>query len=146
LLNTVNPNPSASELRKFGGSMLIGFGVIGAILWYVGPEPNSLAYQAVRPQKVAIALWCLGAALLVASFGPRSFARVIFVVWMTAAMKIGVVMTFILLSALFVVLLPWFSFIRFRDPLGMKLKPEGESYWQDHTDQAPELDRVARPF
>lgn len=143
---TVNQNPSVSELRKFGGSMLLGFGVIGAILWYFGPEPNSLAYQSLRPQKVAIAFWCLGAALLGLSFGPRSIARVIYVVWMTAAMKIGVVMTFVLFSVLFVVLLPWFSFIRLRDPLGMKLKPKGESYWRDHEDQTPELERVARPF
>ena len=67
--------------------MLLGFGVIGAILWYFGPEPNGFGYQAVRPQKVAIAFWILGIVLLVASFGPRSLARVIYVVWMTAAMK-----------------------------------------------------------
>ena len=145
-MKTVNRNPSASDLHKFGGSMLLGFGVIGAVMWYFGPEPNSLAYQGLRPQKVAIVFWCLGAALLLASFGPHSIARVIYVVWMTAAMKIGIVMTFVMLSALFVILLPLFSLIRLLDPLGMKLKPEGESYWQDHVDQEPNLERVARPF
>lgn len=143
---TVNQNPSAAELRKFGWAMLLGFGVIGAVLWYFGPQPNALGYVAVRQQKIALGLWIVGVVLLIISYGPAAISRPIYVTWMTVGMYLGTVMTFVLLSVLFVVLLPWFSLIRLSDPLGMKLKPKGESYWRDHVDQQPELDRVARPF
>ena len=80
------------------------------------------------------------------SLGPRSVATPVYVVWMTAAMWIGRVMTPVLLTALFVVLLPVFSLIRLGDPLRLKLKPKGESYWEDHKHHESTLERTARPF
>lgn len=126
--------------------MVLGFGVIGALLWYAGPDPNTLSYQAVKPQKTAIGLWLVGVLLCAVSFGPRAIARPVYVAWMSAAMFMGMIMTFLVLSVLFIILLPWFSFIRLADPLGIKPKPDGESYWRDHVDQEPVLERVARPF
>lgn len=145
-MHQVNRNPSSAELHKFGWAMVLGFGVIGTVLWYVGPEPNGWAWAGVAPQKVAIATWILGPVLLAISFGPPAVARPVYVAWMTAATYIGVVMTFVLLSVLFVVLLPVFSLIRLKDPLRLKLAPPGESYWEDHVHHESTLERTARPF
>jgi len=145
-MHQVNRNPSSAELHKFGWAMLLGFGVIGAVLWYFGPEPNGWVWTGVTAQKVSLAAWILGPALLLVSFGPQPLARPVYVVWMTAATYIGMVVTFILLSVLFAVLLPVFSLIRLKDPLRLKLAKPGESYWEDHADHESTLERTARPF
>jgi hypothetical protein len=142
----VNRNPGLAELRKFGGAMLLGFGVLGLVAWYTGPMPHSFAWAGVWRQKLAVVLWALGVCLLAVSFGPRALAKLVYVGWMTAAMQLGAVMTVVLLSILFVVLLPLFALIRFADPLRMRLRPPGESYWEDHKQHESTLERSARPF
>lgn len=126
--------------------MLFGFGVIGFILWYSGPDPNDFAWHGVRAQKAAIAFWIAGALLALVSVGPRGLAARVYVVWMSIGMCLGAIMTFILMSVLFVILLPIFSLIRLQDPLRLKLKPPGESYWEECREHEPTLERTARPF
>jgi len=70
----------------------------------------------------------------------------VYVGWMSAAFAIGAVMTVVLMTVLFIVLLPLFSLTRLADPLRMKLKPAGESYWEDHKHHESTLERTARPF
>ena len=126
--------------------MLIGFSIFGAVLWYKGPEPDSFSWHNALPQKVAIALWSFGALLAITSVGPRSIAVPVYVAWMKMAMCMGTIMTFVTLSVMFLVLLPVFSLIRLSDPLRMKLKPTGESYWEEYKEHEPTLERTARPF
>ncbi|NLX12034.1 MAG: hypothetical protein GXY44_00060 [Phycisphaerales bacterium] len=145
-MQLVNKNPSAVELHKFGWAMLAGFGLIGGLLWYVGPEPNSIAWVGAKQQKIALGLWVLGAVLLVISFGPRGLARPVYVCWMSTAMLLGSIMTVALLSFIFVVLLPFFSLIRLGDPLHIKLAPEGESYWEEHVHHDNTLERMSHPY
>lgn len=145
-MQLVNRNPSASELHKFGWAMIFGFGVIGAILWYFGPEPNGIAWRGVFQQKFGLGLWILGVVLLVVSFGPAGLARPVYVGWMTVAMYLGTVMTFLMLSLMFFILLPVFALIRLKDPLRLKLLPPGESYWEDHAQHEATLERTIRPF
>jgi hypothetical protein len=142
----VNQNPSVGELRKFGWAMLLGFGVIGVVLWYAGPHPNGWTWTGVAPQQVAVVAWILGPTLWLVSFGPRPVARPVYVAWMTVATYLGTLVTFVLLSVLFVVLLPVFSLIRFKDPLRFKLRASGDSYWEDHTHHESTLERTIRPF
>ena len=145
-MHAVNHDPSSTELHTFGGAMLLGFGIIGAVLWYVGPEPNGWPWTGIVQQKVAAAALILGLALFLTSFGPRPVARGVYVVWMTGAMYLGVVMTFVLLSVLFFVLLPVFSLIRLKDPLRMKLLRSGTSYWEKHEHHESTLERTIHPF
>lgn len=126
--------------------MLLGFGIIGGVLWYVGPDPRSFSWNGVPLQKVAIGLWIFGTLLAMAAAGPRSVGVPAYVGWMSVGMFLGGIMTFVLMSVLFVILLPVFSLIRFSDPLRLKLKPEGESYWEDYREHEPTLERTARPF
>ena len=145
-MQAVNRDPSSAELHRFGGAMLLGFGVIGLVLWYFGPEPNGWRWVPVYGQKATLVLWGLGLVLLAVAFGPRGLARPVYVGWMTGAACLGTVMTFVMLSVLFVVLLPFFSLIRLTDPLRRKLRGPGESYWEDHRHHDSTLDRCARPF
>ncbi|MCP4593890.1 MAG: hypothetical protein GY842_24410 [bacterium] len=146
MMFTVDRDPPPAELRKFGGAMLLGFSVIGLVLWYFGPDPNGWGWDPVYPKKMALGAWILGALLLLVSFGPRGLARPVYVGWMSAAMGIGTVMTFVMLTVLFIVLLPVFSLIRLKDPLRIKLKAKGESYWEDHEHHESTLERTIRPF
>jgi hypothetical protein len=142
----VNRNPNAKVLRSFGLAMLFGFGVIGGLLWYLGPDPNSFGWHGVGAQKVAIGLWILGVLLALVSIEPKGIAVPLYVGWMSIGMFLGAIMTFVLMSVLFIVLLPIFTLIRFKDPLRLKLKPPGESYWEDYREHEPTLERTARPF
>jgi hypothetical protein len=145
-MQVANKNPGPRELRQFGAAMLLGFGVLGVVLWYFGPEPNTWRWIGAAPQKAALVLVGLGLVLAAISVGPRAIARPVYVGWMTAAAAMGTVMTFVLLSVLFFVLLPVFSLIRLGDPLRLRLRPAGESYWEDHKHHESTLERCARPF
>ncbi len=142
----VNRNPDAKTLRSFGIAMVFGFGIIGGLFWYIGPDPNSFSWQGVTSQKTAIGIWILGALLALVSIGPRGISVPVYVGWMSIGMFLGGIMTVVLMTVLFVVLLPIFTLIRFKDPLRMKLKPPGESYWEDYREHEPTLERTARPF
>lgn len=146
MIQEVNRNPSGTVLHQFGWAMVLGFGVLGTLAWYLGHDPRSWQWTAAGSQKLAIAFWCLGPTLLLVSYGPAAIARPIYVGWMTGAIAMGTVMTIVMLSVLFVVLLPIFSLIRFWDPLRLKLRPPGESYWEDHKHHESTLERTAHPF
>jgi len=146
MIQPVNRNPSTTELRKFGFAMVFGFGVLGLLFWYAAGTPNGWNWRELPLQKVAIAFWILGPLLLLVSVGPQAIARPVYVGWMSVAFFIGGIMTVVMLSVLFIVLLPVFSLIRLGDPLRLKLKPPGESYWEDHVHHESTPERTLRPF
>jgi hypothetical protein len=146
---TVNRNPSVGDLRKFGWAMLIGFGVIGTVLWaaawrkYGGPGP--LGWSGAGAQIVALCLWALGAGLCALSLYSPASAKPIYVTWMRATAPIGTAMSTILLTLVFVLVLPLFAFIvRLGDPLRKKLG--GSTYWEDYKTYPHTLDRMRRLF
>ncbi|MEK7710827.1 MAG: hypothetical protein AAB341_02930, partial [Planctomycetota bacterium] len=64
---------------------------------------------------------------------------------MTATAPVGIVMSTILLTMLFMLILPVFSLIvRMGDPLRKKLG--GATYWEDYKAHEPTLERMRRPF
>lgn len=144
----VNRNPSESDLRKFGRAMLFGFGVIGVILWVVGARRSGVSvwvWTGTGAQIAAIVLGLLGVALFALSRASRSITKTVYVGWMTATAPIGIVMSTILLTLLFVLILPVFSLIvRMADPLRRKLG--GATYWEDYKAHEPTLERMRRPF
>ena len=145
-MQAVNRNPSSGELRKFGLAMILGFGILGAIFWYFAGPANGLSWRGESLQRIAIAFWILGPVLLLISVGPKGLARPVYIGWMSVAFFTGGIMTVVLLSVLFFVLLPVFALIRFADPLRTKLRPPGESYWEDHVHHESTLERTIRPF
>ena len=143
---TVNRHPTSDDLRRFGRAMLLGFGVLGTIAWAIpswrSPDVPLLAWSPVAGRYAALVLWSLGVSFFVASKTP--FARSVYVAWMTAARAIGVVMSTILLTLMYFLLLPWFvPFVRRSDPL-RRNRQDGNTYWEDCKPCAPTLDRMRR--
>jgi len=146
----VNRNPSTKVIRQFGVAMLVGFGAIGAILWTMawwkatqsdgGAPPN----PSVR--NVAVCLWALGVILFGLSRVSPSATAPVYVAWMSVTVPLGIVMSTIGLTLLFVFLLPFFSIIvRLGDPMRKRLTTNG-SYWEPYKPHEATLERVRRPF
>ena len=144
-MQLVNRNPSAREVRNFGLAMLGGFTVLSGLFWWFGKTEGGWGWSGGGLHWGSVALASLGVTLLSITLVSAAAGRVVYVVWMTGASYMGAVTTVILLSVLFVVLLPVFSLIRFKDPLRMKLHKEG-SYWEDHRHHESTLERTIRPF
>jgi len=146
----VNRNPSEADLRKFGRAMLIGFGTLGLILWVVpwlrGEERALLAWEGTGAQVTALCFWALGVALLALTVTSLAIARPVYVGWMSVAVPIGIIMSTVLLTLTFVILLPVFSLIvYFGDPMRRRLTRES-TYWEDYKAYEPTLERMRRPF
>lgn len=145
----VNRQPDRLELHRFGHAMLGGFAVLAAAVWLLHWRKvgtlSPLDWDGSRAQVAALVLATLGVALLALSRGPYPLARAVYVAWMSAAMLIGRVMTPLLLTVLFLLVLPWFSLIRLGDPLRKKLRRTG-SYWEDCKPYPSTLERMQRPF
>lgn len=139
---SVKRNPSAGDLRRFGLAMLLGFGVLGVLLWWRA----GWVWTGGGRQWTASTLWCVGGLLALVSLGPRRLSVPVYVGWMTGAFWIGRVVTPVMLTVLFVLVLPVFALIRLSDPLRLRLRPKGGSYWEDHRPQEHTLARMARPF
>lgn len=147
---TVNKSPDKNELRKFGWSMLAGFGVIGTVLWvslwWKGQSDSLVSWSGGAVGVTALCLWALGVLLWAVSMLTRSPARVVYVAWMSAAMTLGMVMSTVLLTVLFIALLPVFSVIvRIGDPLRRRPSSK-ETYWEDYRPHEATMERMRRPF
>ncbi|GMV98237.1 MAG: hypothetical protein HRF43_06015 [Phycisphaerae bacterium] len=142
----INVNPTPGEVHRTGWVLLAGFGVIGLILWRAGGLPETgWGWAGTVRQVLALACWGLGLAGGGTCLAAPRAGRRVFVAWMTLAAGMGWVMTHLLLTLLFFLFLPFFLFIRAKDPL--RRRPERrESYWEPHRPHEPTLDRMARPF
>jgi hypothetical protein len=156
-LFTINKNPDEAVLKKFGWAMLIGFGVLGAILW-VAPavkaawddwstwDASLLAWVAGGKQITAVCLWSVGAALWLLTLVAPMAAKPIYVGWMSVAVPVGIAVSTLFLTLLFFIVLPLFSIVvRAGDPLRRKLT-RGDTYWEDHKPYEPTLERMNRLF
>lgn len=149
-MTTVNKNPSPNDLRAFGRAMLLGFGILGLLFWYFGLRgagwlPADWGWNGSGRHVTAAVFWGLGLVLFILGFIP-GVCRPVYVGWMTVAFKIGGVMTVVMLTVLYFTLLPVFSLIRFWDPLRLKLRPDLDTYWEDHPPHEATLERTMRPF
>ncbi|MEK6677144.1 MAG: hypothetical protein AABZ47_16005 [Planctomycetota bacterium] len=146
---TVNRNPSREEVRKFGKAMLFGFGVLATLLWAVPAWRSGesvWSWRSATNQWVSLAFESVGILLFLLSLWAHDAAKKVYVGWMTATVPIGVVMSTVLLSLLYFVLLPPFSLIvRMSDPIRKNLRREG-TYWEKYKPYEPTLERMRRPF
>jgi hypothetical protein len=142
----VNRNPSASQVRTFGLTMLGGFGVIGALLWYLGTSPETgWGWAGSARQMMAVGCWLAGGVLVICSTTSTVLGRFVYIIWMTAASALGAMVTFVVLSLVYVLLLPPFALIRLTDPLRIGAR-RAETYWEDYPPDEPTVERMKRPF
>ena len=146
MLATVDHNPSASTLRRFGFTILFGLGLIGGLLWYRGGSELSWWQWSGSPlQVVAAVFWIVGPTVLIVCLTAPAAGRLIYIGWMTGGVVVGTIMTPVGMTLLFVFLLPVFSLIRFKDPLRRKLGTAA-SYWEDPAPHEASLERMRRMF
>lgn len=130
--------------------MLFGFGFIAALFWLSAWRATEAAtlldWTGGGRQIAAVALLLLGASLLALSRLSLAATRMAYIAWMSATVPIGIVMSTILLTTLFVLVLPVFAIIvRFGDPMRKRLQA-GHTYWEPFRSHDPTLERMQRPF
>ena len=145
----VNRNPTKRDLRFFAWSMLLGFDGLSSLLlvtaWLKFGRERPFFSPGSGVMLAAIALAAIGTVTGVLSLLSRRVARKLSIAWMTVTVPIGIVMSAILLTVLFVFLLPLFSVIvRLGDPLRKKLG--GTTYWEDYKPYEHTLERMRRLF
>ncbi len=146
----VNKNPTAKDLRKFGWAMLAGFGLLGAVLWVIHwrkAETDGLFFWSGSTAQVAVlCMWGLGIALWVTPRFSTGLGKPVYVIWMTVATALGVAMSTVVMTLLFVFLLPVFALlVRTGDPLRRKLTSDG-TYWENYKPYDATMERMRRQF
>jgi len=144
---TVNRNPSPRDVRFFAWSMLIGFDGLGFLLLTIASWKSGRPFFSPGTMLLAVftVLSVVGTVSGIASLASPRAAKSLYIAWMTITVPIGIVMSTILLTVLFVVLLPLFSLVvRLGDPLRKRLG--GATYWEEYKRYEPTLDRMRRPF
>ncbi len=131
----INWKPNATELRKFGAAMIVGFGIIGSIfLWR-------------QHSAVAIGCYTFGGVTGAIGLTGAKIALPIYWAWMSIAFVMGNIVSRVLLAMVYYgVLTPIGLFRRGlgRDPLLLK-RPEGDSYWID-TDETKNAESYEKQF
>ncbi len=146
----VNRNPSQRELRTFVWAMPAGFSALALLAWLMAwrraEDASLLAWTGSGWQFTTVTLIAVAAAFFVIPRLSPTAARRLYVAWMTLTVPLGILMSTILLSVIFFVVLPVFSLIvRFGDPLRKRLTAD-ESYWETYKPHEPTLDRMRRLF
>jgi hypothetical protein len=151
---TVKTNPTPLDLRKFAHAMFIGFGFLGAVLWlgpvllgwWRGQTVGSLGWSGTRNQWTALFLWGTGLLTGGLSIASPRIAKPLYVTWMRITMPIGFVMSTVMLTLMFLLILPPFVLIvRWTDPLRRRITKQ-PTYWEDYKPHEPTLERMRRPF
>jgi len=135
----MNQTTSTKDLRIFG----IGSGIILSVFGFL----IRWRFEFASEQTVMIGLIAVGSVLTVCGlFVPRILDPV-YKPWMKGAMVLGAAMTVVLMSVIFIIVVPIFSLVRFKDPLRFRRTPDpGGSYWETHRNSDSTLDRFSKPF
>ena len=139
----INFNPDRRVLRQFGFIALVVFGALGAlVLWHGRLFGLGLGSWA-RP--AATVLWAVGLASGVLSVIRPEGNRLLYVGLSAVTYPIGLVVSYVLMGAIFFGLLTPVNLIfrlLGRDALSRAFAPRAESYWIRRTGLPP----VARYF
>ena len=123
------------ELRIFGLTMTAAFAVLGMIfLWRGFPG--------------WIVLFCISAFFLLTGLAVPIILRPVEWLWMKVAHAIGIVMTFILLTLTYYIIITIIGILMRlfgRDPMKRKFEKETDSYWTDVEPDGP-TNRPEKPY
>lgn len=122
----VNWQPDLAERRSFGRILAMGLPVIAGTFW--------LAIWLATGRFEPWPLWIggIGAALGVICWAAPQIARPIYVVWFAVGGVMGLIVSTILLTAVFyLVITPTGIILRAigRDPLARRFDPQASTYW-----------------
>lgn len=120
----INWNPSKKDLRWFGLAILIGFGLIGLVVYRRGNV------------SAATSLWAISSAVAFLAIVLPPLSKPFYFLWMLVALVLGSVMSRLVMGVIFYgVLTPVALVFRLikRDALNRR-KPASppETYWSEH--------------
>lgn len=131
-------DPTRKQLRDFGISVGAVLLLVGGVLLWRHPRWNAHPY-----------VWGVGAVLMVLGATAPMLLKRVYQPWMALAFVLGIVTTTVLLSVLYVVILPLFRLVALiggKDSLERGWRPGAEaSYWKPH-DRIDVPDRHFRAF
>ena len=62
--------------------------------------------------------------------------------WKRFANRMGRIQTFILMTIIYFLIIPFFSLVRFSDPLKLRLKKKSTSYWETKKEIDTSLEKM----
>jgi len=133
---SINWQPGAKDLRKFGVALIVGFGLVGL----------ALRYKLGAPTAAWVCFGFGGVAGLLGLVGTRA-ALPFYWLWMGIAFVMGNVMSRVLLSCLYLAVVTPMALlgrVLGRDRLSLR-GPRADSYWVDHP-SADAAHRYERQF
>jgi hypothetical protein len=117
-------SPSRKEMFQFGLVLIVGFGIIGALIYGRGRH------------SMALHIWEISGVIGILAIVIPIAARPFYWVWMGLALVLGTIMSRVVLFAIFfIVLTPVALFFKLigRDALARKATARArDSYWLDH--------------
>lgn len=128
------------EQRKFGIVMAAAISVLGGLRWiFHGFD------LAAWPKWFLV----VAAVFLVLGLAAPKLLQPVFKVWMKFALVVNVVMTHVVLTAAFFLLIvPMRILVRIfaEDPLKRAMLPPGETYWEEPEEQPADVNRYRNQF
>jgi hypothetical protein len=137
--------PATPTIGTRKGALTTGVAqaVGGALLWHFRPGAAASVLRIVA-SAAACLLWVQASAFVLSALVAPAIAIRLQSGWMRVARAIGIVITVAMFTVLFAVFLPFFLFVRLRDPLRKKLG--ARSYWETRVPEDDSLDRALRPY
>jgi hypothetical protein len=112
------------------------------VLWHLRPGLPGAARTVMGG--AALLLWLLAAAFLLSALVAPAVAARLHAAWAGVARAIGLAITFAMFTVLFAVFLPFFLFVRLRDPLRKRLG--ARTYWESRAPDDDTMDGMLRPY
>ena len=130
---------TTKNLRVFGGAFVVVFALLAVFCRYVWELERAGVW-------VPVLLVLAGLSLIPTVFAP-ALLRPLYGPWMKVGFFLGVVVTTVLMTALFIVVVPIFSLVRLKDPLRVRpSRDPGRSFWEPHRNSEPTIERFGKPF
>ncbi len=134
----INKNPTRRELRQFAAIWFpIFFAIVGTIVYR---KSDNIA--------IPCAIWGIAVTISIVGFVFPRFMRVVYLGWIYAALPIGLVMSHVVLAAVYyLVMTPIGLALRLLrpDPLSRRFDKSAKSYWVRHN-PAEDMERYFRQF
>ena len=133
--NEINTNPTASDLRKYGFVMTVGFAVIAAVsMW--------------QDKAWYIYLWYASGAFCAVGIIAPKLLKYVYIGWMALAMTIGFFVSKIILSFLFYFIITGIHFAAFvfRKKLLWHAPKGPDTYWIAKPDDNKDIKRCEKQY
>jgi hypothetical protein len=134
---------SVTEARRFTAVLSVTLAILGGLLWYSQPG-RTLAPAWPIARGASLILWSAAVALLATVVAAPAATPRIQAWWLRLTRPLAATVMFVVLTVLFLVFLPLFLFVRFRDPLRKRLG--AATYWEDQPEEEATFERALRPY